>query len=212
MLFILSACLLLMGCPAQMQNALSQQAGGGKPARFMAYPVYYGKMDASNTMIFYHNPQCPYSSQAWPAVRAFAEKQSPDEFKLVVMGHGFDENGTWLVYYGGVVAEQNPALARKYMTEVSASIKKIKGNAGHWTNAWQKKQKKSVLDPERANDVIRDDANSAAYESALTAVSKKYRLNSTPSFVINGKKYEGERTEKGFADFMRNTKPRRAVP
>lgn len=215
----LCALLCLTGCMADLQNALTKNRSSSSEnssslsgtALSMAYPIYYGNRNAANTMIFYHNPHCPYSAKAWPQVRAFAEQQSPDAFKLIVVGKGFDETGTWLLYYGAVVAEQNQDLARTYLSEISSKYKNITGNTGLWTNAWQKKQKKSSLDGDRADAIIRQDYDSS-YLQGTQAVSKKYRVNSTPSFVINGKVYKGTRDAAGFSAFMAKTPPRSALP
>lgn len=216
---ILLCCLFaLTGCKAAMEKALlgksrSQAATAlSGMQRSAAYPLYYGTYTAPNTMIFYHNPQCPYSANIWPVVRAFAEQQSPADFKLVVLGSGFDLAGTWLLQYGAIVAEQNPALARDYMSAVCASRQNIPANSGLWTSAWQKQQSKAALDPERANALVRDDDFDVYFAQGRAEVSKKYGVRSTPSFVINGRVYKGDRSVAGFTAFMKKRKAYPALP
>lgn len=219
-LSIIGFCIMLCmtgGCVADLQQALlNKRASAGAQTLSgtvlsMTYPVYYGSHNAANTLIFYHNPHCPYSAQVWPQVRAFAEKQSPASFKLVVVGKGFDDTGTWLLYYGAVVAEQNQALARSYLSEVSRNYKTIRGNTGLWTNAWQKKQKKSALDTARATALIQQDSDTR-YMQGTKNISKKYSIRATPSFIINGKPYKGTPNAAGFGAFMAKTPPRAALP
>ena len=219
-LSILGLCAILFmtgGCMAELQQALAnRRASANSPALSgtalsMTYPVYYGSRDAANTMIFYHNPHCPYSAKVWPQVREFAEKQSPDTFKLVVVGRGFDDGGTWLLYYGAVIAEQNQALARAYLSEVSSNYRNITGNTGLWTKAWQKKQKKSSLDVARVTAILEQDYDTA-YLQGTSNISQKHKVRSTPSFVINGKLYKGTRNAAGFGAFMAKTSARAALP
>lgn len=217
-LSILGLCVMLCmtgGCVAELQKALINKSASASalsgPVQSMTYPVYYGSRNAANTMIFYHNPHCPYSAKVWPQVRQFAEQQSPDTFKLIVTGEGFDVTGTWLLYHGAVVAEQDQALARAYLSEISRKYKTIRGNTGTWTSAWQKKQKKSAFDIARATALIEQDYDKF-YLKGKKRISQKYALRATPSFVINGKVYKGTPNAAGFGAFMAKTSPRAALP
>ncbi|MDL2317180.1 DsbA family protein [Desulfovibrio sp. OttesenSCG-928-A18] len=217
-LLALCSLLLLTGCVAELQRALlGKNVSVSGPVlvgmeQAIAYPLYFGFYSSPNTMIFFHNPQCPASSRAWNIVRDFAERQAPSDFKLVVVGGGFNLPGTWLLHYGTVVAEQNQSLAREYLSAVSREIKSMPANTGDWTRRWQKKQPASVFNAQRANNLVAGDMLDLFADVGTQNVEKKYNIRATPTFIINGRVYKGTASVEGFTDFMRKHAPYAALP
>lgn len=211
----------LPGVPAAMASQDVQEKGvHGYTAQAsqvlaMRYPLIFGQATAKNTVIVYYNLQCPPARKLWPELAKFIEGQDPRETKVVFQGKGFDDTGTSTMLLAAAFAEQDPSMARNYITAVIVNGSAPFADPGTWAGEWSRKE----VDAGRGKtgfDITRLVAvgtqGAGAYFEGLDSIARAYATTGTPTLVINGQVYTGERTAYALQAFLEASAPHSTIP
>lgn len=205
----LALCVLwLSGCAAKQQPTPTpaDPAQTAAVAAYMQSPLFAGTASSPDTIILFTNPQCPACRAEWPIMRALVESRPEGGIKLVIVGQGFDHDGTAALYAAALIAEQNQALGRQYLSEVMEYWgTRPTEDFALWNKNWQTRSG-SAVDMQRFRAGTSTDA-AKAFNEATLKVAVDYKVEYTPTVVINGRVYTGERSVPAYAAFMKKSRP-----
>lgn len=141
-----------------------------------------GKADAPITLIEYSDFQCPYCKKAQPSIKALEEKYG-DKLRVVFMhqplamhkmarpaaiaANAADKQGKFWEYHDAVFASEG--LDEDKLVAIAKSL-------GLDMARWEKDRKSTDVDAAVAADVAR---------------AEKWKITSTPTFLVNGYKVKG---------------------
>lgn len=176
---------------------------------FYRLPLFFGNVDAPNTIIMYDNTECGSCRKIWPAVLGTLQGLDPAHTRFIIQGGGKSMQGDKAMLTAIALAEQSQELGREFLTAAFASEQALaKPVAFAITLA---KKKKIPLDAAKLERDVSPE-NDAKRAEAKTATKEQYGLKHTPSFVINGVVYDGLVGAAPMLEFMKGHPPVPALP
>ena len=176
---------------------------------FYRFPLFFGNVDAPNTIIMYDNTECGACRKIWPAVLATMQWLDPAHTRFIIQGGGKTVQGDKAMLTAIALAEQNQELAREFLTAAFASEKAIAKPVAFAITLANKK--KLPLDEAKLERDVSPE-NEAKRAEAKAAIKEQYGLKRTPSFVINGVVYTGLVGAAPMVEFMKEHPPVPRLP
>jgi protein-disulfide isomerase len=173
--------------------------GGGAGANVSAEDMVLGAADAPVTLIEYASLTCPHCAvfheEAWDKLKTnyidtgrvrfvFREYPTPPPavavagFQLARCGGASDEQ--YFIRVGELFRQQQAMFATGTMEGVRQKLIEIGGAAG--------------LTEQQVLDCISDEAGAERIRNTVDAANSNFNVTGTPTFILNGAKYEGPPT------------------
>lgn len=189
---------LLLGASA-LALAGCNSGGGGAGANVSDEDMVLGQADAPVTLIEYASVTCPHCAefheQSWEQLKTnyidtgkvrfvFREYPTPPPavavagFQLARCGGATDEQ--YMTRVGELFRQQRAMFATGTMEGVRQKLIEIGGAAG--------------LSQEQVMTCISDEAGADRIRATVDTANREFNVTGTPTFVINGTRYEGPPT------------------
>jgi protein-disulfide isomerase len=194
---------LLLGASALALAGCNGAAGGGG-ANVSDEDMVLGEANAPVTLIEYASVTCPHCAefheQAWEQLKTnyidtgkvrfvFREYPTPPPavavagFQLARCGGATDEQ--YMTRVGELFRQQRAMFATGTMDGVRQKLIEIGGAAG--------------LSQEQVMQCIGDQAGAERIRNTVETANREFNVTGTPTFVLNGTRYEGPPTYEGIA-------------
>jgi protein-disulfide isomerase len=164
------------------------------PAHTQDYPgsipdLVLGKADAPNTIIEYSSLTCPHCAGFHTETLPKIKKELVETGKAKLVYRDFPLDG---VAMGAAMLARCMPVDRYFpFLDMLFSSQKQWAYAQNPMAALQTMARLAGLSDDRSKACMTDQATMAAMQAKQTEAEQKYKINSTPQFVVNGKVLQG---------------------